>query len=181
MVVVHLRRPITLIGLFFVAAVLVVAIGGRGGASATAGSDESPSDAPVAGNRAPPVSGSAQALVERGVRAFEIGRYDDAIAFYEAALRREPSSAAVYNLMGVAYRHRFATLRVVRDRERAIESFRQAARLDPGYVPALVNLGVTLYQDGRLDEAGQVLARALVLDPDHPDRVQLARMAGIGQ
>lgn len=177
----HLRRPITLIGVFCVAAVVIVATSGGSDPSRASGYDDLSNPALLEPARTRPLTGSTQILLERGIRAFEIGRFDDAIAFYTAALRREPNSATIYNLLGIAYRHRFAALRVPNDRALEIESFRQAVRIDPTYVPALVNLGITLYQEGRHDEAAQALVRALTIDPNHPDRVQLARMAGLPQ
>lgn len=181
MILEHLRRPIALAGLFLAGAILIVATAGDSDAAAprvdvpaTSDPVSAPRDEPAA---KVPESGSAQAMIERGVRAFEIGRYDDAIAFYRAAIRKEPRSAVAYNLLGMAYRYRFAALHAAGDREREIEAFRAAVKLDPEYVPALVNLGVSLHQHGRQEEAAQAINRALTLDPNHPDQLRLSRIA----
>jgi len=126
-----------------------------------------------------PENGSARVLLERGVRAFELGRYDDAIAFFRGAIRKEPRAAVSHNMLGMAYRYRYSTLHSPGDRDREIEAFRTAVKLDPKYVPALVNLGVSLYQADQRDEAAQVLTRALTLDPNHPDAIRLSRLAGM--
>lgn len=180
MFVEHLRRPITLVGLFFAGAVLIVATAGGSDAATPRADDPAAAELPALAREQPltrlPLGGSAQTLIERGVRAFEIGRYDDAIAFYRAALRKEPKSAVAYNLLGMAFRYRASEQHAAADREREIEAFRIAVQLDPGYVPALVNLGISLHQLGRTDEAAQVISRALTLDPNHPDAIRLSRI-----
>jgi tetratricopeptide (TPR) repeat protein len=192
MLVQYLRRPITLIGIFLLAALLIVATRPSASSGASAAPQQLWSSEALAGGPAgvdsgnvtakgvagtPATTGPAQVLVERGVRAFEIGRYDDAIILYRSALRQEPNSAIAYNLLGMAFRYRFSALHVPKDREREVEAFREAVRLDPNYVPALINLGVSLVSEGRGEEAVPLLNRALTLEPDHPDKLRLARMA----
>jgi tetratricopeptide (TPR) repeat protein len=126
-------------------------------------------------------SASTQALVDRGTRALELGRYDEAIAHLRSALASDPDSAVAQNLLGMAHRFRFNALRSRRDKDREIEAFREAVRLDPNYVPALVNLGTSLWWDGQGSEAAGFLTRALALDPFHPERDGIARMVGLGQ
>jgi tetratricopeptide (TPR) repeat protein len=173
-VLLHLRRPIAIIALFAVAAVLLVV--------AVAGNDRR-AKASTTAHPAATTTGqvsidgiSAQALIERGTRSSELGRYDDAITYYRAALERAPDSAVAYNLLGMAYRFRFNALRARRDKDKEIESFREAVRLDPSFVPALVNLGVSLAFDGRGEEATPLLVRALALEPFYPEREQLVRL-----
>lgn len=180
----YLRRPITLLGIFLAGAVLVLATA-PGGQTATARvEDPSVEAAPV--DSAPEAvtsglveNGPARALLERGVRAFELGRYDDAIGYFRAAVRKEPRAAVAHNMLGMAYRYRASALDTEGDGQRAIEEFRTAVKLDSRYVPALVNLGVSLYEADQRDEAAQVLTRALTLDPNHPDAIRLSRLAGL--
>ncbi|MHA2620296.1 MAG: tetratricopeptide repeat protein [bacterium JZ-2024 1] len=47
----------------------------------------------------------------------------------------------------------------------ATENFREALILDPGNVPAMIDLGVALAKRGRLKEAREEFRRALQLDP----------------
>ena len=184
MIVNHLRRPIILFGIFLAAAVLVLVAVPKshtvkartGDTTPASGVPESAAEAASSGL---PENGSARTLVERGVRAFELGRYDDAIVYLRAAIRKEPRAAVAHNMLGMTYRYRYSTLRSPGDREREIEAFRTAVTLDPRYVSALVNLGVSLHQAGQRDEAAQVLARALALEPNHPDAIRLSRLAGL--
>jgi tetratricopeptide (TPR) repeat protein len=48
---------------------------------------------------------------------------------------------------------------------RAVESYRQALLLAPEWIDAHINLGVALYQMGRVDEARAEFAAAVQLDP----------------
>jgi tetratricopeptide (TPR) repeat protein len=186
MLVNYLRRPIILLGIFLAASVLVVATAPQS-QTATARSEDKPvaseagasQNEPEAASTGLPENGSARALVERGARAFELGRYDDAIAYLRAAIRKEPRAAVAHNMLGMAYRYRYSALRSPGDREREIEAFRTAATLDPRYVAALVNLGVSLHQTGQKDEAVRVLTRALELEPNHPEAIWLSRLAGL--
>ena len=47
-------------------------------------------------------------------------------------------------------------------------SFRQALELNPHYLKARINLGFTLMEQGRYEEAEQELKTALETDPNHP-------------
>lgn len=174
---VHLRRPITAIGAFLALALLIVALGRSDGDRAQARTaEQSPASAVTAEERA-----STQALVDRGTRALELGRYDEAIMYLREALASDPDSAVAQNLLGMAHRFRYNALRSRRDKDREIEAFREAVRLDPNYVQALVNLGTSLWWDGQGSEAVGFLTRALALDPYHPDREGIARMVTLAQ
>lgn len=182
---VHLRRPVVLMGLFALAALLVLLVTERNDARAGGQSTANalPAFAQAAAGVAPSPSPleatSTQVLIESGTRALELGRYDEAIVYVRAALGRDPDSAVAHNLLGMAHRFRYNALRARRDKEREIEAFREAVRLDPGFVTALVNLGTSLWWDGRGEEGAPFLSRALALDPFHPDRDQLLRMIAV--
>jgi protein O-GlcNAc transferase len=51
------------------------------------------------------------------------------------------------------------------DAEGAIASYRRALDISPGYLPALYNLGLTLHERSRLDEAEGCFRRVIELDP----------------
>lgn len=51
----------------------------------------------------------------------------------------------------------------------AIEAYRRALELDPGFADAHCNLGTLLYNLGRRDEAGACFREALELAPAHPE------------
>ena len=119
---------------------------------------------------------SASSLFDRGARAFEEGRYDEAIDLYKKALEKEPESSIGYNLLGMGYRFLYLQARNTGYREKEVEAFRRAIELDPRNVAALVNLGATLYDQGDRAEAAAFLQKALDVYPDHPDRAQIEEM-----
>jgi tetratricopeptide (TPR) repeat protein len=119
---------------------------------------------------------SAAELFDRGAEAFEQGRYDDAVDLYKEALEKEPESSVGYNLLGMGYRFLYLQTRNTGYREKEIEAFRKAIELDPRNYAALVNLGVTLYDQGDRTEAAQYLQKALEVYPQHPDRAQIEEM-----
>ena len=61
--------------------------------------------------------------------------------------------------------------------ELAMEKYRQALAIDPGYAGALWNLGALSADAGRLDEAASLLGRLLAVDPGHTEaRVRCAEV-----
>lgn len=84
---------------------------------------------------------------------------DPGIEAAEQAVQAAPTSAQAHFKLGAAWvRANLLTL--------AEAAFRKAIALDAQYVDAYVNLGVTLYQMGRLDEALQEYDAALAIAPD---------------
>lgn len=118
----------------------------------------------------------AQSLVEKGQEAFKQGEYDQALRAYQAALKQEPRSAVILNLVGMAYRLKYNQLRSPDLKDKEIAAFKQAVELDPQFVPALVNLGSTYYFSGRKPEAAEQFKRVLEILPQHPEAEQLKKM-----
>ncbi|PWH19155.1 MAG: hypothetical protein DDG58_05375 [Ardenticatenia bacterium] len=84
---------------------------------------------------------------------------DPQIEAAEQAVQAAPTSAEAHFKLGSAWvRANLLTL--------AEAAFRKATALDARYVDAYVNLGVTLYQMGRLDEALKEYDAALAIAPD---------------
>ena len=81
----------------------------------------------------------------------------------------KPRSAKVHALKGPSPEEFFqAALDCETDPERlpqAVDSYRQALRLSPNWIDAHINLGVALYQMGRIDDARMEFAAAVELDP----------------
>src|SRR5438093_568804 len=87
------------------------------------------------------------------------GRTDEAVAHYEAALRRDSASAPARNNLGLAL------ARSGRTRE-AVAVYRDLLAASPDYVEAHYNLGAVLAGEGRLEEAIVEFSTALRLRPD---------------
>lgn len=145
-------------------------------------------------------------LLERADSLRRAGRLDEAIAAYTELLGREPDMPdSWYNLgwlrrqarqfeealeayaealrRGAAHPEEIHLNRAVilsdqlaRPEEAEVE-LRTALEHNPGFVPALLNLG-NLYEDfGRRDEAEQAYRKALDIAPD--DSLALSRLAGV--
>jgi tetratricopeptide (TPR) repeat protein len=101
---------------------------------------------------------------ERGVAAFDDGRFEDALAAFDAALadaNDAGAAAAAHNKRGVA-------LVALRRRGDALEAFCAALISDERCAPALVNIGNLLLEDGHALDAIDYYESALRIDDAYP-------------
>jgi len=117
-----------------------------------------------------------QTLIEKGQAAFKQGKYDQALQAYDQALKKEPRSAAIFNLKGMAYRFKYNQLRSPDLKEKEIAAFQKAIEMDPKFIPALVNLGSTYYFSDKKKEAAEQFKKVLEIMPRHPEAEQLKKM-----
>ena len=89
----------------------------------------------------------------RGRVLFEMGRLEDALAAFERASELDAEDAKPHYFRGVIF-ERWSRF------ERALAAFEAAAAKDPSDPQHVVASAEMLMQLGRLDEAGEVLARA---------------------
>ncbi len=115
----------------------------------------------------------AQSHFDEGARQFQTGDYDAAIAAYQRGLALEPRSAVGQNLLGMAYRFKYNAVRDSQYKDKEIAAFEAAVAADSTFAPALINLGATLYYLGRKAEAAQHFRRALEVNPDNAERLEL--------
>ena len=83
------------------------------------------------------------------------------LASFQEAARLDPSVALYHNTLGVVYLHYLAKP------VEAQAEFQRAIDLDPSYAEALTNLGVTLAQQGRWEDAIAAYRQAISL-PTYP-------------
>jgi tetratricopeptide (TPR) repeat protein len=98
--------------------------------------------------------------VSVGLKAYDEGRYEDALRAFEAAQKQLPDSAALeYNKGNALYR--------LQRLDEARETYQHASEMKPGELGEqdLYNLGTALAQLGRTPEAISVYRRALLLAP----------------
>jgi Flp pilus assembly protein TadD len=100
----------------------------------------------------------------------------EASALLAEALRANPRSPEVHNVLGVFLQHegRMAEAR---------QAFETALRLHPTLAPTHNNLGVLAYEEGRFDDAARHYRDAIRLDPRDPDArrnlaIVLSRLGG---
>lgn len=123
----------------------------------------------------------ASAFFKKGESQFRDGKYDEAIASYEQGLELEPDSAVGYNLLGMAYRMKYNSVRTTEWKQKEIEAFRRAIQADSTFWQAKINLGATYYYIGRKAEAAPLFRSALELYPDNPEREQLEQFIREGE
>jgi predicted O-linked N-acetylglucosamine transferase (SPINDLY family) len=98
-------------------------------------------------------------LHELGVERIGQGRFDEALACFEQALRLRPDSAGTCNNLGLVLLH-------LGQCEEAVFRFRQAVSLQPDLAQAHNNLGLVLLHLGRCEEAVDSLRQAMHLMPE---------------
>jgi Tfp pilus assembly protein PilF len=90
------------------------------------------------------------------------GKYDQAVANYNKALKIGPEDAGTYNNLA-------NVLTFQKKYDKATACFDKALRLDPNNVNALFNKAVLLVKQGRYAEAGTFYNRVCQLQPQHAD------------
>jgi tetratricopeptide (TPR) repeat protein len=123
----------------------------------------------------------AQELLEHGAGLMEKKKYDQAIATFKQAIKKEPNSASTYNLLGMAYRFKYNQVRSQDLKNQEIAAFKKAIEIDPNYWVALINLGATYYYIGERAKAAPLFKKALSLNPNHPEKAQLEKMIQEGE
>jgi tetratricopeptide (TPR) repeat protein len=98
------------------------------------------------------------AYLRLGILNMDRGRYESAELLLKTGLEIE-ETAAMYTLLGVAQRH-------LGQRSAAMDSLRNAVKIDPVYEEGYYNLGVMLSSD-RPREAREMLEMSLKLDPQY--------------
>jgi len=119
---------------------------------------------------------TAEKYMQTGFIHFQKQEYDQAIANFQKAVELEPKAAAGYNMLGMAYRLKGARLGIPELRAKEIAAFQKALEADPKYWVAMVNLGSTYYHQGEKAKAAPLLIKALALNPQHPEKVQIEKI-----
>lgn len=108
--------------------------------------------------RAVETAPSAAAHNNLAVALYKAGRFDEAEAAYQQALRLDPRAFEPHYGLGVLYKDR-------RDYARAAEQFSRALRRSRRFGPAFHSRGIAYFHLGRLEEAARDFARAGALAP----------------
>ena len=124
---------------------------------------------------------SADKYIQEGFVNFQQQKYDEAIASYEKAIKLEPRAAAAYNMMGMAYRFKYNKLGVPEFRQKEMAAFQKAVEIDPKNWVAMINLATDYYADGEKGKAAALFKKALELNPNHPEKVQIEKMIAAGE
>ena len=101
------------------------------------------------------------------------GRYGEAIAAYQAVLKRDPDNVDAMTHLGLI----LAAGGGPEHADRALQTFERALAIDPNYLPALLYRGEVLYE-AKKDVAAAVRSwdRFVALAPPGEDRDRVAKM-----
>ncbi|MCS6860245.1 MAG: tetratricopeptide repeat protein, partial [Abditibacteriales bacterium] len=106
-----------------------------------------------------------------GLNYNALGRHDEAIWHFEKAIAAGQTFAiGISDLSVSGYKAYFSigqAYMAKKDYTRAIESFRRAVEMQPGFVPAQFHLGVMCAEVGRTEEAKAALECVLSREPAH--------------
>jgi tetratricopeptide (TPR) repeat protein len=102
-----------------------------------------------------------EALVNLGLCREKSGLTNEAIDFFERAVRVQPTAPAYYNLANLLSKQG--------ELEKAEKNYRSALELKPELVEALYNYGALLAKQGRVEDAGKNYSAALKLKPEFAD------------
>ncbi len=111
---------------------------------------------------------NAQALMGLGIIAHQLGKYAEALTWYDRSIAALPTFAA-------AHVNRGNSLTAMQRFAEAVASFEAALSLSPALPSALVNMANALNALGRLDDAVAALERA---ERRQPDSVELLNNLG---
>jgi cytochrome c-type biogenesis protein CcmH/NrfG len=101
--------------------------------------------------------------IELGNLYFDAERYDDAITWYEQAVKLSPDDPNLSTDLGVCYYY-------TNQPDKAIARFDASLKIDPRHVKTLLNLGI-VRAFGKQDLAGATEAweRVIAIDPSGPE------------
>lgn len=116
------------------------------------------------------------AVLTREAEAYHKAKmYDKSVETYQKVIAAAPNDASVHNNLGSVY----ADMNKIPE---AQQEFEKAAQLDPaGAARAYFNLGVVMYNKGKMDEAAAALKQSIDKDPKYSDAYFLEAQALMGK
>jgi len=113
---------------------------------------------------------NATPRVQLGNLYFDAERYEDAIKWYEEAVKLSPNDANLSTDLGVSYYY-------INQADRALEQFSRSLKIDPKHAKTLLNLGIVkAFGKQDLQGASEAWQQVIKLAPQSPE-AQAARRA----
>ena len=145
--------------LFALVVVIVLCVSASAQAPPKPSSDTTLVVPPSFNAQMPDQSLSPQELEARGDLLRAEKAYGDSIDFYQAALRKDPKRAMLWNKIGIA------EIRLTRFDE-AKKSFERALKIDKDLADAVGNLGATYYLQKNYGKSIKTCKKAIAMRPD---------------
>ena len=112
----------------------------------------------------------AETRVELGNMYFDAGRYQEAVSWYEQAVKLRPKDANVSNDLGISYYY-------MNDLQREVEQFDKSVEIDPKHAKTLLNIGIVrAFGKQDMKGAAEVWQKILVVAPGS-EEAQAAKQA----
>lgn len=126
--------------------------------------------APGGGAARPPTPEMLQGMLGAARQSLFAGRYGEAIAAYQAILKRDPKNVDAMTHLGLI-------VAIGGHADTALETFDKALAIDPSYPPALLYRGQVLFE-AKQDTAGAIKAweKFLAVSPPGEDRERVAKL-----
>jgi len=109
-----------------------------------------------------PLSGTAYKDFAKAIEAQQLGRYQEALTFYERSLENNPNNAEAHNNMGII-------LSILGAHEAAVEQFNEAKNINPELPQVYNNLGNAHESLGQLHEAIKDYEMAISVQTNYTD------------
>jgi tetratricopeptide (TPR) repeat protein len=110
-----------------------------------------------------------QGMLQAARASLNEGRYNEAIAAYQAILKRQPKNVDAITHLGVI-------IAIGGHPDSALQAFDRALAIDPNYGPALMYRGQVLFAKEDLDGAIKAWEKFLTLSPSAEDRAKVEKV-----
>ena len=110
-----------------------------------------------------------QGMLQAARASLNEGRYSEAIAAYQAILKRQPKNVDAITHLGVI-------VAIGGHPDSALQAFDRALGIDPNYGPALMYRGQVLFAKQDLDGAIKAWEKFLTLSPSAEDRAKVEKV-----
>lgn len=112
----------------------------------------------------------ADTRIQLGNMYFDAGRYQEAVTYYEQALKLRPRDANVSTDLGISYYY-------MNDADRALAQFDKSLQIDPTHAKTLLNIGIVrAFGKQDMKGAAEVWQKILQVAPNS-EEAQAARQA----
>jgi len=146
------------------------ASGGAGSSPTTRAAVVDPAQVKALTSVAEREPGNAKPRVDLGNLYFDAERYDDAIKWYQEALKLNPNDVNVSTDLGVCYYYS-------NQPDQALAQFQQSLKLDPKHAKTLLNVGIVrAFGKQDLEGATDAWQQVLKVAPESPE-AQAAKRA----